>query len=64
MNKVVDCYFCDEFFSYDSKKDNYYNCIYGNFLEKLSYEETLDQRKNSGESDEETLDQRKNSSES
>ena len=59
MNKVVDCYFCDEFFSYDSKKDNYYNCIYGNFLE-----ETLDQRNNSSESDEETLDQRNNSSES
>ena len=56
MNKVVDCYFCDEFFSYDSKKDNYYNCIYGNFLEKLSYEETLDQRKNSSESEEETTD--------
>jgi len=53
MNKVVNCYFCDEFFSYDSKRTSDY---YKNFLEKLSYEETLDQRKNSSESEEETTD--------
>jgi hypothetical protein len=55
MNKVVDCYFCDEYFSYVSKRELGYFSVYGNFLEKslyqkenflekLSYEETLDQR--------------------
>ena len=39
MNKIVDCYFCDEYFSYGSKRDPGYFSVYGNFLDK-----SLDQK--------------------
>jgi len=58
--KVVDCYFCDEFFSYDSKRTSDY---YKNFLEKLSYEETLDQRNFLEKFLEKSLDQKDESEE-
>jgi hypothetical protein len=67
MNKVVDCYFCDEFLSYGSKRDPGYFSVYGNFLEKSLYqkikenflEKGLDQK----DEDEETSDSEEESDE-